>query len=392
MSKEQIDEISLDQYRITANAVYKFLVSLPKILARAVFRQIVQEAYDIASCYPVNEVIPQLAEAISKFCVINDCEQANLHLSKFLGVDPYTLTRIIYNKEELEHTLKASRWESLPPVDNLVKAFECFTLQPLPGDIYEIDTWERLESMKASSDAAGKSAHPMYKNFFYKLGYITGLFNNDEEQNDDLIFHCLCEGCIMDIVFKCIWDNSNQQIAVALYENLMAACRSRELATICNKRYEAVRKTRSGWPFVKFEHEDSKAEPIPAIGELVVKGSMSEEQYNSLCFDLYNNLYYHEDGYIKCDFPTFFNIFSDKDDVQPIVWEDDSFSMVSFAHTIHSKKPFKGIAQDTFYARFSRCINTAPPLKIISFRGTYNGKEKKAKAYDSFFEDMLKEF
>ena len=156
MSKEQIDVISLDQYRITANAVYKFLVSLPEILARAVFRQIVQEAYDIASCYPVQEVIPQLAEAISKFCVVNDCEQANLHLSKFLGVDPYTLTRIIYNKEELEHTLKASRWESLPPVDNLVKAFKCFTLQPLPGDIYEIDTWERLESMKASSDAAGK--------------------------------------------------------------------------------------------------------------------------------------------------------------------------------------------------------------------------------------------
>lgn len=390
MSKEQIDEISLDQYRITANAVYKFLVSLPEILARAVFRQIVQEAYDIASCYPVQEVIPQLAEAISKFCVINDCEQANLHLSKFLGVDPYTLTRIIYNKEELEHTLKASRWESLPPVDNLVKAFECFTLQPLPGDIYEIDTWERLESMKASSDAAGKSAYPMYKNFFYKLGYITGLFNNDEELNDDLIFHYLCEGYIMDIVFKCIWDNSNQQIAVALYENLMAACRSRELATICNKRYEAVRKTRSGWPFVKFEHEDSKAEPIPAIGELVVKGSMSDMDYRLLCLGLYDKLYAK---YIDCDATTFINIFSDKDDVQPIVWKRDSFSMVSFAHNIHSKKAVNDkYTQKAFCERFARCINTESKLEPSSIKDTYNKKDGKAKAYDSFFEDMLKEF
>lgn len=390
MSKEQIDDVSLDQYRITANAVYKFLVSLPELLARSVFKQIVKEAHDIASCYPVQEVIPQLAEAISKFCVINDCEQANLHLSKFLGVDPYTLTRIIYNKEELEHTLKASRWESLPPVDNLVKAFECFTLQPLPGDIYEIDTWERLERMKESSDASGKLTHPLYENYFYKLGYLTGLFNNDEEKNDDLIFHCLCEGYIMDIVFKCIWDNSNQQIAVALYENLMAACRSRELATICNKRYEAVRKTRSGWPFVKFEHEDSKVEPIPAIGKLVVKGSMSDMDYDLLCLGLYGKLF---GKYIDCDATTFINIFSDKDDVQPIVWIADSFSMVSFAHNIHSKKPFNEIAQDTFYARFSRCINTAnPPLKIISFRGTYNAKDKKAKTYDPFFEEILKEF
>ena len=396
MNKEQIENNTVEQYRNTAVAVYNYLASLPDTLARSIYKQIVHEAYDIASCYPVQQIIPQLAEAISRFYNINSSEEANLHLSKYLGVDPYTLTRIIYNKEELEQTLQASRWESLPPADNLLKAFECFSFLQTPVNAIYIDIWERLDKMMEPSQDEKQPVHPMYINCFYKLGYLTALFNNEKEQNDELIFHWFCKGNILDIVFKNIWDNCNQQIATALYENLMAACKNLDLARICDKRYNIVRKTRSGWPFEKFEQVDSVGNsPIPALGWLIKKVTdKNMEEYCNKCTDLYYDLV--DKGFINKEVTNetaFVNIFMNRKEVHPIVWvSKNSYSLSSFAKCLYKKTAlfYKYDIANEFWNHFSLCINTHKNYPGSTIKDTQD--KEPAKEYDSLFEDMLNRF
>ena len=398
MSKEQIENNTVEQYRDTAEAVYNYLFSLPEPLARYMFKQIILEAYDIASCYPVDEVIPQLAFAVSNYYNMAASDKAKAHLANYLGVDSYTFEQIITNKEKLEKTLLASKRESLPPADNLVKAFKCFTYPQMLCNFSGFEIWERLDQIVESCKKEEQAAIPLDENCFYKLGYHTALFNNEEKQNDKLIFHWFCEGCILDIVFKCIWDNSNQQVAVAFYDNLMTACRSLDLARICEKRFKVVKETRAGWPYVKFEREDSVKFINSALGFLD-KEVTDEGLYNLKCGNLYNEL--RNSNFIECENTMFTNIFTEMENVQPIVWLKDTCSLACFAMCVYEKAAMqeKYKTQVSFLEHFVKCINNKSNVDGNSLKCEKNKCAKKTynhyedyRQYEKLFEELLNDF
>lgn len=398
MSKEQIENNTVAQYRDTAEAVYNYLFSLPEPLARYMFKQIILEAYDIASCYPVDEVIPQLAFAVSNYYNMAASDKAKAHLANYLGVDFYTFEQIITNEEKLEKTLLASKRESLPPADNLVKAFKCFTYSQMLCNFSGFEIWERLDQIVESYKKEKQPSQPLDENCFYKLGYHTALFNNEEKQNDKLIFHWFCEGCILDIVFKCIWDNSNQQVAVAFYDNLMTACRSLELARICEKRFKVVKETRAGWPYVNFEREDSvKYINLPALGFLDKEVT---DGYLMKCDNLYKDLLRGE--FIKCELTMFMNIFTDMENVQPIVWLKDTCSLACFAMCVFNKAAIQkkyNNKQGSFLEHFVKCINIKSNVEGATLKCKKNKCAKKTneqyeeyRQYEELFEKLLNDF
>ncbi len=367
MGKEKTVKTTIEDYKNTAFEVYSFITDLPEHLARFVFKRIVSEAYDTAKCYPVDEVIPQLAFSVSSYYNTavdnpdNDPEkvrQAKLHLANYLGLDVYTMERVVRDTEMLTRTLLSSRWDRLPDPENLVKSFLCFSYKEMPCDIRNIDIWERLDDIIIESETADYAAEFYNKNCFYQMGYITGLFNDRLDDIDKMAFHWYCKGHIMDAVFGCIWDNPNIQVSCILYKHLLDACTNKDFSHITKTRYDIIRKTKPGWPEALFL-------PVTAGKKALVKGFgllplRSDKEYQQKCQPFFEfSIKLQEKGYIVCSCERFIDIFTKNNDVTPIEWRGDAQSLAAFANIIYFNTSVKTIykrVQSKWYNAVHECI------------------------------------
>ena len=356
MKPDNKKKTTIKDYKDTAFEVYNFLTSLPEHLARFIFKRIVSEAYDTAMCYPVDEIIPQLAFSVSNYYNMAASDKAKAHLANYLGLDVYTMERVIQDTEMLTRTLLSSHWERLPDPENLVKSFECFSFKGMPCDIRNIDIWGRLDDIVIESETVDYATDFYNKNCFYQIGYITALFNDRLDNIDTMAFHWYCKGHIMDVVLGCIWANPNIQVSCILYRHLLDACTNKDLSHVTKTRYDIIRKTKPGWPEALFL-------PVTAGKKALVKGFgllplRSDKEYQQKCQPYYEfSTKLQEKGYIVCSCERFIDIFTKNNDVTPIEWKGDAKSLAAFANVIYFNTSAKTIYnQSKWYKAVQGCI------------------------------------
>lgn len=357
MKLDNKKKTTIKNYKDTAFEVYNFLTNLPEHLARFIFKRIVSEAYDTAMCYPVDEIIPQLAFSVSNYYNMAASDKAKTHLANYLGLDVYTMERVIQDTEMLTRTLLSSHWERLPDPENLVKSFECFSFKGMPCDIRNIDIWGRLDDIVIESETVDYATDFYNKNCFYQIGYITALFNDRLDNIDTMAFHWYCKGHIMDVVLGCIWANPNIQVSDILYKHLLNACANHNIWLITKARYDIVKKTKPGWTDNFFISDSGgKKTLVKGLGLLPYRNDKDFREKVKPFIDFSYKL--KEKGYIACSSDMFVDIFSKSNDVTPIEWEKDKKSLAAFTKIIFQNTLlFDMYNQSQFYNAVLKCIH-----------------------------------
>lgn len=322
--KKSDTTINIETYKKTSTEVWRFVNTLPPVLSRCLFQRIVDEAYDMAGCYPIEIMKEQLITSICNNFNRSANKLALEYLSAYLQID--------IRVDNLKEILTTMKWEYLPPKNLLVQAYECFYPGRFPYQNCDMERWSRLAKTIKSDGIQILESDILLDtgNCFYKLGYQVSYLNNDENK-DNLILHWYGMGEILDNVFDCIWGNANSQIARSLFKILMETCSKNEFfKNIVEKRYNEIRKFKPSWPLVEFKYYNT-------IEEAKVKGldilhhnndNDSESIFQNLlhlCRKLQEMKYLPDD----LDFSLFYDVFTDRM-ITPILWIGNTYSLSAF--------------------------------------------------------------
>lgn len=309
----------LDEYKNTAIVVFEFLMSLPETLSRFIFKRIVEEAYEIASCQDCSKAINDLSEIFSTIYESLSKKEIE-YLANCANVSSDVFVSAIENREPLFIS------DELPELSRLIKCYACFadsnSDKQSKKDLEEIPFWTALEETLAIPQPdITNDIYITTNNIFYKLLYIKVfqlVIDEDFVEGYSHVLYWYCKGEILDVIFDCIWKNANTQIAKSLFTILTQACfENKHLSEITKKRYfEYAKYNPICPPSVNFNCS-SKVTGIAGLALF----KLNNENYYDISqglMSIYNELEftYLEDK--KCD--EFINIFCQEKNITPLIW------------------------------------------------------------------------
>lgn len=356
----------LNEYKNTAIVVFEFLMSLPATLSRFIFKRIVEEAYEIASCQDYSKAINDLSEIFSTIYESLSKKEIE-YLANCANVSSDVFVSAIENREPLFIS------DELPELSRLIKCYACFadsnSDKQSKKDLEEIPFWTALEETLAIPQPDITNDIYLTKdNIFYKLLYIKVFqFVRDKDfvEGYSHVLYWYCKGEILDVVFDCIWKNTNTQIAKSLFTILTQACfEDKHLSEITKKRYfEYAKYNPICPPSVNFNCSSK----VTGIAGLALFKQDKENSYDISAglMAIYNELAYK---YLERDkLLEFINIFCQEKNITPLKWCANNSSQLD-KEGVFNKKSFRNFIQachqmfnvnielNPFIEKFCRCF------------------------------------
>jgi hypothetical protein len=94
--KKSDTTINIETYKKTSTEVWRFVNTLPPVLSRCLFQRIVDEAYDMAGCYPIEIMKEQLITSICNNFNRSANKLALEYLSAYLQID---IRELVFGEE-----------------------------------------------------------------------------------------------------------------------------------------------------------------------------------------------------------------------------------------------------------------------------------------------------
>ncbi|MBO5016662.1 MAG: hypothetical protein J6C92_12805 [Bacteroidaceae bacterium] len=355
-----------DEYKNTAIVVFKFLMSLPETLSRFIFKRIVEEAYEIASCQDSSKATNDLSEIF--LTIYESLSKKEIErLANCTNVSSDVFVSAIENREPLFIS------DELPDISRLIKCYTCFVDsnrdRTSVNDLEEIPFWTALEETLAIPQPdITNDIYLTTDNIFYKLLYIKVfqfVIDKDFVEGYSHVLYWYCKGEILDVVFDCIWKNTNTQIAKSLFTILSQACfEDKHLSEITKKRYLEYIKYNPICPTsINFNCSDT----VTGIAGLALFKQDNENYYDISVglMAIYNELVYK---YLEGDkLLEFINIFCQEKNITPLKWcannssqfdKEGAYNKKSFSAFIHACHELfdVNITKNKFITKACRCF------------------------------------
>ena len=246
-SEEQLKAI--EQNTNIAMEVFDFIIKLPSPLSEFVFKQIVEDSYYIASVQQFDEIKKQLLDSI---CFSFQSTKSVDMVCKYLGILNHykEVDNLIMDGIELNKKLNdLCKFDHLPPIDDLIMAFPCFSVEVI-GDDYLENMWElvrrKIMDLEGVNDDNESHNRVERENCFVKLGYQS-LFEKwacdcVPVGLNKTIYNWYCKGEIIDSILDTIFKCGVTSISRSVWDLLVKKCEQNyHLSIVTQQRYNLYR-------------------------------------------------------------------------------------------------------------------------------------------------------
>lgn len=344
-SEEQLKAI--EQNTNIAMEVFDFIIKLPSPLSEFVFKQIVEDSYYIASVQQFDEIKKQLLDSI---CFSFQSTKSVDMVCKYLGILNHykEVDNLIMDGIELNKKLNdLCKFDHLPPIDDLIMAFPCFSVEVI-GDDYLENMWElvrrKIMDLEGVNDDNESHNRVERENCFVKLGYQS-LFEKwacdcVSVGLNKTIYNWYCKGEIIDSILDTIFKCGVTSISRSVWDLLVKKCEQNyHLSIVTQQRYNLYRlfaPNLQGFEFVYKGEKKEEYREIRASLPCIPKSNADttpvddEEMYN-----LHERLCLR--GELDCTFQSFKSTFSGSTQTTlPIIWLKGQKELASFLYVLRA--------------------------------------------------------
>ncbi len=346
ISEDRLQKVGDEAY--TAIEIFELIATLPKPMGEFLFQRIVEDAYAIANVQSQEVIKHQILKAL---CDSFQSTQSVDPICKYLGINNYNdykeVDQLILDSKALYEKLRSvCVLEHLPPMEELVRAYSCFSV-PIAGDDFK-NSWEIIrERILMINHSISDSCFNLYEsnNCFIKLSYQTifeKLACNDPSTHYDILFYkWYCKGELIDSILDTIFKCKVSSVAHTLWELLVNRCEQHfYLSKIVQERYDYYRKFSPGLEKYTFkysgEKEHESREIIPSLPCIPISNEKRSSVDEETLYKLHELL--SARGELDCSFQSFQSVFSGRTHTTtPIRWLKGQKELASFLYVLHAK-------------------------------------------------------
>ena len=332
-----------------AMSVFCFISELPSPFAEFVFRNIIEDAYTVASVLTDSTALSQFIDAV---CDCIYAEADSLPLMECLGMTEHQdeFDEMVLEREELKRIVrKYMTISSVPSGTQLMSIMPCF-IPARPEDDYKSAILDSLQNRMLSITKSNPDIEEELKTSvsipqFHYLGYLTRFhewFSMEQSTLEEnvLFYKWYSEGTLLDIVLDTVFKCGVSAISKDLWDYILKACnRDYHLADLFNRRYNELSRfyrwaDTDPFEFLGIRNDTTKedAESIKlSLPKIMREGGVEPYSTDEVGY-IYKMLV--QSGYIdgrKTSIQDFLRAFDGKrNPVKQIVWEKRQKSLATF--------------------------------------------------------------